>query len=167
MSNLDNLLQTPPSELVTDLKTLRDERGVTEGKEAVLEQLLEMRSREGGTIADEIAALGAAVGIGPLRNQIAHVLTTRRGEGLRLMVPKGIQDELVARGNRAVTLDNVRVTMKRMADAGELVRPDPESLLYGLPDTPGVEEALEEFKAKQQAHALQVLQANAKKRQSR
>jgi hypothetical protein len=29
-----------------------------------------------------------------------------------------------------------KVKMKRMADDGELVRPDPESVVYGLPNTP-------------------------------
>ncbi len=140
---------------------------MTESKEAVLEQLLEMRSREGGAVADEITALGAAVGIGPLRNQIAHVLAAKREENMSLMVPRAVQDELITRGNRTVTLDNVRVTMKRMADTGELLRPDPDSLLYGLPDTQGVEDDLERFKATQQAHALQILQANEKKRRSR
>ena len=143
MSSLDNLLQTPPAELVADLKAFRDERAVIESKEAVLEQLLEMLGNQGGAVAEEIAALGAAVGVGPLRGQIIRVLAAKREESeFFLMVPKDVQQELVSRGNRTVTLDNVRVTMKRMAGAGELVRPDPDSLLYGLPDTEGIEEAL-------------------------
>jgi len=133
MSSLDQLLQTPPAELVADLKSLRDERAVIEGKEAMLEQLLEMLARQGGEAAQEIAALGASVAIGPLRNQIVQVLSSKQEEGEVVMVAKDVQEELVARGNRTVTLDNVRVTMKRMADSNELERPRPNDLLFGLP----------------------------------
>jgi hypothetical protein len=120
MPNLDDLFETPPAELITNLQALRAERAVIEGKEQLLEQLLEMLSQQGGERAE--------------------------------------------RGNRTVTLDNVRITMKRMADADELVRPDPEAVLYGLADTQGVEAALERFTAVQQAQ-MQALQAVNRKGQ--
>jgi hypothetical protein len=133
MSSLDQLLQTSPSELVADLKALRDERATIESKEAIVEQLLEMLVKQGGTAAEEIAALGGSVAIGPLRNQILQVLESKREEENLMMIPKDVHDELISRGNRSVTLDNVRVTMKRMADSNELERPSPTDLLFGLP----------------------------------
>lgn len=133
MSSLDQLLQTPLAELIADLKALRDERAVIEGKEAVLEQLLEMRAQQGGKAAEEIAALGGSVAIGPLRNQILQVLMSKQEEDEFFLVPQAVHQELITRGNRTVTLDNVRVTMKRMAESNEVERPNPDSLLYGLP----------------------------------
>ncbi|HXN38954.1 MAG TPA: hypothetical protein VN892_13025 [Solirubrobacteraceae bacterium] len=137
MSALDKLLQTPPAEIVSDLKTVRDERAILESKEAMLEQLLEMLSRQGGEVAQEIAALGASVAIGPLRNQILQVVTSMRQEDdLLTTVPAAVQEALIARGNRKVTVDNVRVTMKRMADSNELERPVPgQNRLFALPGT--------------------------------
>lgn len=134
MSSLDQLLQTPPADLVANLKALRDDRASIESKEAILEQLLDVLVQQGGAVAEEVAALGGSAAIGPLRNQIMQVLTSkRREEDLYVMVPQAVHQELVARGNRAVTLDNVRVTMKRMADSGELERTQPNALLFGLP----------------------------------
>lgn len=136
MSTLDTLLKTPPAELVGDLKGIREERAALESKEAVLEQLLEMMSRQGGEIAQEIAALGASVAIGPLRGQIVQVLKSLAEDDLLTVMPQGVQEALVERGNRRVTLDNVRVTMKRMAESGEIEKPVPEqAMLYALPGT--------------------------------
>ena len=145
MSNLDNLLQMPPSELVADLKALRDQRADIESKEAILEQLLELLTNQGGTVANEIAALGASVAIGPVRNQITQVLVSKREEDELLMAPRDVQQELVARGNRTVTLDHIRITMKRMADSNELERSEPGALLFGLPG------AMERVRALQEA----------------
>jgi hypothetical protein len=133
MSSLDQLLQTPPAELVANLKALRDERASIESREAILEQLLDVLVQQGGEVALEVAALGGSAAIGPLRNQIVQALLSKREEDEWLMVPQGVHQELVQRGNRSVTLDNVRVTMKRMAESGELERPQPNGLLFGLP----------------------------------
>jgi hypothetical protein len=161
MPNLDDLFKTPPAELISNLQALRDERAVIERKERMLEQLLEMLTEQGGDVADEIAALGAANAIGPLREQIRQVLLSLTPEG-PLRVPKVVFDELVARGNRSVTIDNVRMTMKRMADADELIRPGPDTTLYGLPDAEGLDEALAGFQAIQQARAANVAAKNGK-----
>jgi hypothetical protein len=148
MSNLDQLLQTQPAELVADLKRLRDERVVIERKEAVLQQILEMLVQEGGKTAEEIAALGGSAGIGSLRNQIVQALEAKQEESEFVVVPKEVHAALVALGNRTVTLDNVRVTMKRMVESNELEVPFPEthSLLYALPGAvdafPGGRDAL-------------------------
>jgi hypothetical protein len=133
MSSLDQLLQTNPVDLVTNLKALRAERAGIESKEALLEQLIEVLTRQGGPIADEVAALGGSAAIGPLRNQITQVLLAQWDEGLFFMIPQAVHDELVNRGNTRVKLDNVRQTMVRMADAKELERPKPDALLFGLP----------------------------------
>ena len=140
MSSIDKLLQTPLPELVADLKALRDERAVTERKEAMLEQTLDMIiEQRGEEAANEIAVLGGSAGIGSLRNQIVQVLASKREQGAPAsvaLVPKEVLDTLAERGNRKATLDNVRVTMKRMFDSGELERPiTGESLIYALPGT--------------------------------
>jgi hypothetical protein len=135
MSGVDALLQTPPAQLVADLTSLRDERALIEDKEAVLIQILDLLLKQGGQIAEEVAALGGASGFGSLREQIRQVLISMKDEE-PLQVPKEVQKELVSRGNRTATLENVRVTMKRMADDGELVRPSEDAVAYGLPDTP-------------------------------
>jgi hypothetical protein len=142
MSSIDKLLQTPLPELVADLKALRDERAVTERKEAMLEQTLDMIiEQRGEEAANEIAVLGGSAGIGSLRNQIVQVLASKREQGAPAsvaLVPKEVLDTLAERGNRKATLDNVRVTMKRMFDSGELERPiTGESLIYALPGTAG------------------------------
>lgn len=134
VSQLDNLLQTPPAELVADLKALREERTAIESKEQVLVQLLELLAQKGGSVAEEIAELGSSVAIGPLRNQIIQVLRSKQEEGELVLLPMQVHQELVDRGNKAVKLDNVRVTMTRMAKDQELERPFPDQLLFGLPD---------------------------------
>lgn len=134
VSSLDKLLNTPPETLVADLRALRDERAAIEGKESVLEQLLDMLSSQGGDVAEEIAELGAMAAIGPLKNQIIHVMRTKTEEEEPLLVPQTILDVLQARGNRSATLAAVRVAMTRMADANELERPNPRNnLLFILP----------------------------------
>jgi hypothetical protein len=135
MTDVDALLNTDPADLITGLKRLRDERAATESQEAVLKQLLDIQMSKGGQIAEEVAVFAAQNGIGPLREQIRQVLKAKQEEE-PMMPPMGVHAELAARGNRGVTLDNIRVTMKRMADDGELVRPDPEAVVYGLPDLP-------------------------------
>lgn len=131
MSYVDRFLETPPAELVADLKALRDERAAIESKERLVEQLLEMLSQQGIAIAEEIAELGGSVGIGPLRNQIAQVLLSQQQEENLFMAPLAIHEELVRRGNRTVSLDNVRVTLRRMTDSAEVERPT-DVPLYGL-----------------------------------
>jgi hypothetical protein len=134
MSYVDRFLETPPSELVADLKTLRDERAAIESKERLVEQLLEMLSQQGSAVAEEIAELGGSVGIGPLRNQISQVLLSQQQSENFFMAPLAIHEELVRRGNRTVSLDNVRVTLRRMVDSAEVERPT-DVPLYGLSGT--------------------------------
>lgn len=136
MTDVDELLNTTPSDLIEGLKKLRDERSAVESREAVLKQLLDIHLARGGEVAEEVAAFAAQNGFGPLREQIRQVLTAKQEDGTPLLPPMAVHGELGARGNRGVTLDNVRTTMKRMADDGELVRPEGESAIYGLPNIP-------------------------------
>jgi hypothetical protein len=147
MASVDDFFEAPAADLVGKLKQLHNERADIESREAIIEQLLEVRARQGGDAAAEIAALGAEAGIGPLREQILHVLASMRQESLWLMAPQAVHEELMKRGNRAVTIDAVRVAMRRMAEKGELERPQPDALAFGLPGAiadmpPGLLEAM-------------------------
>jgi hypothetical protein len=133
--DVDQLLNTDPNDLIEGLKKLRDERAGIESKEAILKQLLDIHMGKGGEVAEQVAIFAAQNGIGPLREQIRQVLASKQSEE-PLMMPVQVHTMLGALGNRSVTIDNIRVTMKRMADDGELVRPDSESLLYGLTNVP-------------------------------
>lgn len=144
----DDIFQLPPPQLIAKLTELRSERTAIEGKEDIVMQLLDVYVQQDGDAAEEIAKLGAAVGLGPLRTQIIDVLAASREQNLYVLLPLTVHEVLVQRGNRKVKLDNVRVTMKRMADAGELERPIPEEpLAFALPGSveempPGLLEAL-------------------------
>ncbi|HEY4450548.1 MAG TPA: hypothetical protein VGN13_03000 [Solirubrobacteraceae bacterium] len=133
MSSVDDFFAAPAAELVDKLKQLHDQRANIESREEIIEQLLEVRAKQGGEVAAEIAALGAAAGIGPLREQILHVMETKRAEDVWVMAPMQVHDELTKRGNRSVKLDAVRVAMTRMAEKGDLERPRPNVLSFALP----------------------------------
>ena len=58
MPNIDDFLETPPPELISNLQgILGAERAALERKEVVLEQLIEMITQQGGSAAEEITAL--------------------------------------------------------------------------------------------------------------
>ncbi len=135
VTDVDTLLNTSPTDLIEGLKELRDERAAIESREAVLKQLLDIKMAQGGKIAEQVAIFAAQNGIGDLREQIRQVLIDKQEEK-PLIAPMGVHTELLARGNRKVTLDNVRTTMKRMADNGEIVRPHADAVIYGLPNIP-------------------------------
>jgi len=130
-------MATAPADLIAELKGLREQRGAIEAKETMIERLLDTLAEHSSEAAEEIAALGGSVAIGPLRDQIRAVFESRRDNGERTMVPKAVREALNDRGNRNVTLDNVRVTMKRMEEGGELERPLPNAgeSLFALPGT--------------------------------
>jgi hypothetical protein len=133
MASVDDFFEAPATELVGKLKQLHDERSSIESRESIIEQLLEVRAKEGGEAAAQIAALGAEAGIGPLREQILHVMSTLQSEGTPIVAPQQVYDELVKRGNRTVTIDAVRVAMRRMGEKGELERPNSAVLAFALP----------------------------------
>jgi hypothetical protein len=132
MTNIDSLLQASPTAIIAELEALRAEREVVARKETLLEQLIEIMFQRGDEAADELAAYRTSVAVGPLRYQIRQVLLA--GAQNENWLPKQVHDELIVRGNKTVTLDNTRVSMKRMAERGELERPDPDSpLVFRLP----------------------------------
>ncbi len=134
-NNVDALLNTAPIALVEGLKQLRDERAAIESREAVLKQLLDIQMAQGGQLAEEVTVFAAENGIGPPREQIRQVMISKQ-EDEPMLPPIAVHEALVERGNRTITLDNVRTTMKRMADDGELVRPSGSAPIYGLPNIP-------------------------------
>ena len=135
MTDVEQLLNTDPTDLIEGLRKLRDQRAGIESREAVLKQLLDIQIAQGGEIAEQVRIFAAQNGIGPVREQIRQVLMSKQDEE-PAMAPMNVHAELVARGNRSVTLDNIRTSMKRMADDGELIRPNAESVIYGLPNMP-------------------------------
>jgi hypothetical protein len=135
-SSLDKFLETSPAELVSDLKDVRSERAKLGTREGVIVQLLEMILEQGGPPAEELLRLAAeeGVAIGDLRDQIRQAMVAKAEENQFFLLPLVAHEALRARGNQTVTLDHVRMTMKRMVDAGQLLLPRPGLLLYALPD---------------------------------
>jgi hypothetical protein len=136
MASLDKFLETPPGDLISDLSDLRHQKTDITNRERVIMQLLEMIMERGGPTAEEVARLAAesAVAIGPLRDQIRLVLDSMQANEEYFLAPVGVHKELVARGNQTATLDHVRTIMRRMAEAGELLQPRPNALLFALPN---------------------------------
>jgi hypothetical protein len=148
-TSLDKFLDTPPAELIGDLKTLREEKIAIGNREGVIVQLLEMILQRGGSAAEEVARLAAdaAVAVGPLRDQIRQVLVTKQATEEYFLFPLAVHQELEARGNSTATLDHVRTLMKRMAEAGELLQPRPKILMFGLPNVVNNAAAMQAFDA--------------------
>lgn len=144
MASLDKILETPPAELIADLSDMRQQKLKIENREAVILQLLNMILERGGPAAEEVVrvAADAAIALGPLRDQIRNVFASLQAEDEWFLVPVNIHQALVARGNETATLDHVRTTMTRMAEAGELVRPR-NALLFGLPNVVNNAEAMQ------------------------
>ncbi|HEY3959617.1 MAG TPA: hypothetical protein VGL68_03805 [Solirubrobacteraceae bacterium] len=136
MASLDKILETPPAELLDDLRDLRQQKADLGNRERVVVQLLEMILEQGGEATDEVVRLAAeaAIAIGPLRDQVRQVMASKQADNENFLAPIAVHQELVARGNQTATLDHVRTIMKRMADAGELLQPRPSVLLFGLPN---------------------------------
>jgi hypothetical protein len=144
MTNVDKFLQTSPTEIIAELEALRTEKDVIARKEALLEQLIDLIFQEQGPAAAELYGYRTAIAVGPLRYQIRQVLLAEPERPQWL--PKEVHDELIVRGNAKVTLDNVRVTMRRMSESGELKRLDDDNLLFRLPgptDSPPDEHSAE------------------------
>jgi hypothetical protein len=131
MTNMDKFLQASPTEIIAELEALHAEKDVIARKEALLEQLIDLIFQEQGPAAAELYGYRTSIAVGPLRYQIRQVLLAEPERPQWL--PKEVHDELVVRGNAKVTLDNVRVTMRRMGESGELVRLDDDNLLFRLP----------------------------------
>jgi hypothetical protein len=130
MSSIGNLLKTKPEELLQELSQLRDRERLLIQEKELLERVLEMRVENGEISVEWLNdAKQGPVSIGPLRAQILRVM--KAGPRSKWL-PKAVHQKLVARGNTKSSLANVRATMRRMVESGELVRLD-ESPWFALP----------------------------------
>jgi hypothetical protein len=129
---IGNLLSADPQELLDELDKLREQEKRIAHERELVERVLEILLESGGPAAEYLAdpARGLLT-IGPLRAQVLRVLAAAPS-GLQ---PREVHDRLVAHGNSKVTLDNVRVTMSRMAESGELQQPDPPLAVFVLPSS--------------------------------
>ncbi len=111
-NTIKGLLSTDPQELLDELDNLREQEQRIAHERELVERVLEILIESGGPPAEYLTdpARGLLT-VGPLRTQVLRVLATAP-TGLE---PRIVHERLVAHGNNKVTLDNVRVTMGRMA----------------------------------------------------
>ncbi len=126
------LMEASPESLLEELSTVREREQLVAHERELLERVLEILLENGGPSADWLMdpARGLLT-IGPVRSQVLRVL--RLGHPERMWQPREVHEQLVNHGNNKVSLDNVRVTMGRMAEAGELIQPEPPVAAYALP----------------------------------
>jgi hypothetical protein len=134
VTRLDDFLNTPPQELIAELVSLRAAKQALERRETILENVADLIIEAGGDAASELASYRTSVAVGPIRYQIRQVLLAQPEK--RVWIPKEVHDELAVRGNMDVSIDNVRVTMRRMVQAGELAKAS-KSMQYELPGDGG------------------------------
>ncbi|HTC60487.1 MAG TPA: hypothetical protein VK691_10275 [Solirubrobacteraceae bacterium] len=131
-NTIRGLLSTNPQELVDELEKLREQEKRIAHERELVERVLEIVIESGGPSAEYLTdPERGLLTVGPLRAQVMRVYAAA-GEGAGFQ-PREVHEQLVAHGNSKVTLDNVRVTMGRMADSGELLQPEPPIALYLLP----------------------------------
>lgn len=129
---ISQLMEASPESLLDELARVREKEQLIAHERELLERVLEILIETGGPTAEwlEDPARGLLT-IGPLRAQVKRVLELEPKD-TRLQ-PREVHERLAANGNNKVSLDNVRVTMVRMAEAGELHQPEPPKALFGLP----------------------------------
>jgi hypothetical protein len=131
-SAIEQLLKTPPEKLLKELDQVRERERLIAHERELLERVLEILSEGGDRPAGWLDdSSDGPVTIGPLRHQIRRVMAL--GPDDVLWLPREVHAELVRHGNAKATLDNVRVTMRRMAETGELKKPFPKTAKYRLP----------------------------------
>jgi hypothetical protein len=121
--SIDDFLQTPPDQILAELKAVRAEKVVLDRKEKLLEQLATFRLEQG----DGQALAGV---VGTLRAQIMAIMATKPAS--KLWLPREVRRQLIERGTDA-TIDHIRMTMGRMAASGELEKPNSRQLAFRLP----------------------------------
>jgi hypothetical protein len=136
-SAITDLLGADPRTLLDDLKRIREQEQLLVHERELVERVLEILIENGGPAAEWLTDPARGVlTVGPLRSQILGVMRT--GPPNAGWQPRDVHAQLVAHGNSKVTLDNVRVTMNRMAtgESPELLKPEPELAIYVLrPET--------------------------------
>lgn len=131
-SSLQQLMNAPPEELLEELDRVREKEQLVAHERELLERVLEILIESGGPAAEWLMdPTRGLLAIGPLRSQVLRVIEL--GPPNRLWQPREVHEKLVSAGNNKVSLDNVRVTMGRMSDAGELHQPEPPMAAFGIP----------------------------------
>jgi hypothetical protein len=130
-NTIKDLLGTHPKELLDELIKVREQEQLIVHERELLERLLEILVENGGPAAEWL--LDPARGlltVGPVRAQVLRVMDTAPAD--RGWQPREVYEQLVAAGNNKVTLDNVRITMSRMAtgESPELIQPEPHLAMY-------------------------------------
>lgn len=129
-NTIAKLLKASPEEILGELNELRAQREVLELKEGVLEKVLELMQQES---SEDPAWMEENLGaVGSVRFQIMNLLRTEAAPRPAGWIPREVHAALAQRGSRA-TIDNVRVTMRRMGERGELARPRGGGMVYALP----------------------------------
>ncbi|HET8815547.1 MAG TPA: hypothetical protein VFM51_11420 [Solirubrobacterales bacterium] len=132
MSVVQDLLKSPPKDLLNELKQIRERERLLAQERELIERVFEILLENDDSAADLLNDPDfALVPIGPLRSQILRVM--KANPERKTWVAKRMHDELSGIGSRA-TVDNVRTTMRRMAANKELIQPDPTmKLRFALP----------------------------------
>jgi hypothetical protein len=118
---LRQLMASDPRDVLEELAVVREKEKKVAHERELLERVLEILMEGGGEAARWLMDPERGVlTIGPLRDQVLRVM--RCGPANKMIwLPREVHESLVQHGNTKVTQDNVRVTMGRMAGAGELV----------------------------------------------
>lgn len=133
MTMIDELLAAPVGHVIEELRSVRAERRTLDSKEALLERLADLIVARGGEDARAIEEYRDTLLGGTLREQILQIM--RSNVRKAQWVPRELVSGLAQRGTE-VTLDHARVTMRRMAESGELLKPKADKLLFRLPAEP-------------------------------
>jgi hypothetical protein len=127
-TSIGQLLKASPEKLLKELEEVRERERLLAQERELLERVLEMlaeNSTKAGRPED------VPITIGPLRQQIVRVM--QQGDRDKAWFPRQVYRELAARGNTKATVDNVRMTLKRMETAGEVIKPVAGKLSFALP----------------------------------
>jgi hypothetical protein len=129
MSNtIGDLLDTPPQELLEERERVRRQLEALERESDLIDRVIEMVMEAGGPAAEWFDDPSRPfVAVGSLRWQIARLINTSDPQPWS---PSDVLDRLATSGNKKATLDNVRVTMRRMATNDELIQPQPQLLMF-------------------------------------
>jgi len=152
MSNtIGDLLNTPPEDLIEERNRVRHQIEALEREADLIDRVIEVVMEAGGPAAEWFADPARPfIAVGSLRSQIGRLVNSPEPQP---WAPAEVHDQLQVSGNTKATLDNVRVTMRRMAANGELIQPQ-KGLLMFLP-MKGAEEILAQFQAAAAADELQ------------
>jgi hypothetical protein len=131
-STIQQLMGSHPEEILKELAEIRERERLVAHERELLERVLEIQMDGGGPLAEWLMDDARGIlPIGSLRSQVRRVL--KLAPVGKAWHPKEVHEKLVNHGNNKASLDNVRVTMGRMADAGQLFQPKPGETLYILP----------------------------------